>query len=162
VKVTGYPYKVTTIDSLATSKLYVPASFLRPALLVRPGAKLMTFPSGYGIRIYLTTSAEPEKEWDTVKFDGHAFWIGCDTDVEIPRHTAESLKEELGALKDKSKALSLWFNVHHGSAKSLPAGATVRLKIVFNGEELPGEVVDTVRKPDGYLDFPQVLEIDAP
>jgi hypothetical protein len=167
IKVTGYPYRVTTIHPLRASKLYVPESFLRPALLVKPSLKLMGFSSGYSIRIYLTTADGPETVWDNVEFDGHAFWIGCEKEIEIPKHTVESLQEELKPLGDKapalkSQALRLWFNVHTGSVKSLPTGARVRLKIVLKGMELQGEVTDTVRKPDSYLDFPQVLQLEAP
>jgi hypothetical protein len=162
VKVTGYPYQMAPIHPWRVSELYVPASFLRPALLVKPGPKLMSFRSGFSIRIYLSTTTAPETVWDNVAFDGHAFWIGCDRDVEIPRHTVEVLQERLGSLSDKSQAQRLWFNVHAGSVKSLPVGANIRLKIVSNGKELPGGVTDIVGKPDSYLDFPQLLEIEAP
>ena len=151
IKAIGYPDVVKPLKPWTVTKLYLPASFLRPVVLVIPSPKLMAFPDST-IQLLID-----DKEWDKIPFDGKAVWVGCDRQVEIPKSEGDALRSFMTALSDaeKPQALDSWFHPDAASDKQLPAGSTIKVQFVLSNGSVEGEATDLLRLPVSSQDFPQ-------
>jgi hypothetical protein len=161
VKAIGLPELWTTVAPWGRNELYLPASFIRPVILLTPNPKPIDFKdAGGSVQVF----DERNNRWDEIPFDGRAIWIGCDREVQVPAHAADALREEIKGMAeeaDRTKVTQSWFNPTASERpKPLPAG-TLDFVFVRGTDKLPLTSV-RVLHPATFRDFPQRVRLDAP
>jgi len=160
IKVNGYPDKQITLGPRDIARLYVPESFFRPVVLLRPTADLVE-----------SVKHNPVKLWITVgghtaiinKFAGQAVWVGCDDDVEIPQALQDSWRVELTA-RLKSGMVQNWLTPEAAIFPGEPYLALIpKQTIAVKQEDVPEPLkVITVKPVQVRSSFPQVEDLDVP
>lgn len=153
VKVGGYPEKLVKITPWRVSRLYVPESFVRPVILLRPTLKLTQLASN-PLQIVVSVAG---KEYSR-RFDGRSIWVGCDSDVSVPMWLQERWKSD----KDTAPQLAIdWAHPEtlHPSI-ALEKDQVIDVRVVTEGIVLFSRkiVVQAVLRMD---DFPQEEILDA-
>ncbi len=98
IKVLGYPEKTVRIFPWESEAVYVPTSFYRRVVLVKPS--LYTIQS-VGDSGSLTINVDGRALARVGDYDGTAFWIGCTEDVRIPDRVVATMHAELLAAKEQ-------------------------------------------------------------
>lgn len=159
VKVAGYPDKAIRLKPWERKELVVPNSFRRPVVLLRPSEHLINSarqnPWKLKVRIGSNNAEIP--------FDGHAVWVGCDADVQVPQASKDAATQSLDPILrsywDSPVALA-W------PLRELTPGGALEIELVAASgvtfhqfTQLP-LIERVVGRPDF---FPQVLELtDSP
>lgn len=149
VKVSGYPDEAVTVRPWRRAALSVPASFRRPVVVVRSTIDLFDIVHN---RPRTLTIAVGDRTFKT-QFNGHALWLGCDEDVEIPPALDAAWRAEANA-RARPSVITYW--LHPASiaadAKLSPgtriaatlldqAGRPVTTELLVRKDEIPQEMI---------------------
>jgi hypothetical protein len=158
VKVAGYPDKLIQLSPWEREELVVPNSFRRPVVLLRPSERVINNArqGPWQLRVRIA------KHEATVPFDGHAVWVGCDSDVQVPAVVREASTQPLDPLLrsywDQPSALSL-------PGRELTPGDTLDLELISpSGQTFrPLSQPARIEQPLIRADFvPQIIDFDQP
>ena len=156
VKVKGYPERTVSVRPPGRTKLLVPSSFLRPALLLRPTPELIRmYKHSITMQLFLNN-----KMLGAAPFTGHSMWVGCDEDVEIPE-----LYQSLWRIEMKGRESLLRFLLYPASfseSMALKERDEVAVQLVANGQPYGERRTFPVRAVRRWKDFPQIEILDVP
>ena len=164
IKVSGYPEAAVEIRPWQRVPVYVPSSLLRPVVLVHPSVPLIDAirDTSMTLQVRVTETNHPTVD-ETVRFDGHAIWIGGDDDILVPAETEAKWRDALKSIKSTNH-LSFW----------LPPVATPRFKIALHADQdvelvlrksnndVYEKVDFNVRPLRSSREFVQEVELDVP
>jgi hypothetical protein len=140
VKVSGYPDQLVEVTPWRTSARYVPSSFFRPEVVLLPEPELIQSARNPGahmeIRVDVASKTAGKRTWQA-SFDGHAFWVSCDDDLEVPATVADLWRARLAA------SVYQPFLVYWTTPRNFPCGDRVQLQandsltvtLFFNGQQ---------------------------
>ena len=156
VKVAGYPDKAIRLKPWERKELVVPNSFRRPIVLLRPTERLINNARQHPWKLRVRIG----RDQTVLPFDGHAVWIGCDADVQVPQATKDSALQTLDPILrtywDCPVALS-W------PLRELTPGVALEIELVapsgvtFHPFARPPLIERVSGRPDF---FPQVLDLE--
>lgn len=161
IKVSGYPDQVALVKPWRRLRLYVPSSFLRPVAVVRPSVELINFIQNNPMPLVVKAGG---REVARIKeFDGHAMWIGCDDDVQIPASLEDVWRGELVAAGHLS-LLHYWLHPRQleGARLELQPNAEIEVMLERRGGGVYTGIHFVARRLHRREDFPQVEVIDVP
>jgi hypothetical protein len=160
VKVNGYPDRAITLRPRQIARLYVPQSFLRPVILLRPTVELIESVGNSPVKLEVRAG----KYTATIaNFTGQAIWVGCDEDVDIPAALQDAWRVELSA-RQKSGLLRKWLTPEAAAFSGQPyleLAAKQQVEVWEEGVPKALSVI-TVRPLESRLSFPQVEDLDVP
>jgi hypothetical protein len=101
LKVNGFPDAVIDVRNYRPRKIYVPGElWRRPVVLLLPKPGLINLRNkNVDVIAQVKGPSGESRQLPRVPFEGHAVWIGCDDDVEVPRELVESWQRELSYRK---------------------------------------------------------------
>jgi hypothetical protein len=158
VKVRGYPRLKTPVRPWRRVELQLPASFLfKPCVLLHPTRAMMRQRN-----TELRFQVQIGQQQYSRPFDGHALWLGCEDDVEVPSTLIDAWRSLPG---DVDPLLTYWQHpvTLDGPVFDLEAGDVVQVRLVNkDGSPYPSTSPRIqVRAPRRPEDFPQVEELDV-
>ncbi len=157
VRVKGYPDTVIAVQPLALTRLYVPASFLRPVVLLRPTPELIDARKGLTIKVSLNG-----RDYGPVEFTGNAIWLGCDENVEIPALQESLWRAEL-TQRRREPLLRFWLQPKEFPGLPNPkAGDQINVTLWDHDQPYGAPRTFSVKDLRRVQEFPQVEILDAP
>jgi hypothetical protein len=156
VKISGYPTQLVTVKSWRTSQLYVPYSFLRPVILLRPTLRLAAHGQDH-LQLVVTVNGRKYKQ----DFQGQSFWVGCDEDVFIPGWLQDSWRADLISSPFLATA---WLHPKSMSPDLVLGGVQfVDVELISPATTTPFSSVHVpVIRLKSVYDFPQEVILDVP
>lgn len=151
VKISGYPDQIVEVNPWERMRLTVPASFLRPVILLRANRTLFDEIVSNPVPLEIGVGNTKMK---IDKYHGEAIWIGCERDVDVPPSLVDEWRKEPDS-KDRPLPKT-WVNpIDLGSRIELNPGDEVVATI--NNSESRFKVLHLYRPQD----FPQVEYING-
>jgi hypothetical protein len=155
VKVSGLPDLLAEVGHFKTQVVHAPEGLRRrPVVLLRPTSTLINYRQNKDVVVRLQNGVTQQ-----APFSGHAVWVGCDKDVEVPK----SMLDLWDRMQPTVRATDLEYWKHpdalNGPRVELKVGEsfTVSLKMSDDGRKFSEQVI-TVRSTT----FPQVEEWHEP
>jgi hypothetical protein len=155
VKVVGYPSRKIKVTSWTKNKLFLAASFVRLGILVRPSPDLYIKIHHNPVEIALVVNGHPVAS-PFINFTGQAFWLGCDSDVDVPSPVIDRWRSALDP--QKQYMVADW--VHPLSLMpEISDGDSITVTATLGGQSYGGAsfVVRSIARPQ---DFPQEVILD--
>jgi hypothetical protein len=160
VKVSGYPTLTANVTPFSRVAVQVPTTPLLsvPCVLLHPTRAMMRH-RNTGLMLNVTYRSEHQ----SLAFDGHALWIGCEDDVEVPAAVVESWRALPGE-GDIEPILAGWRHpvALPASASTLRGGDVILITVATaEGHPFPIRPLEIhVRTAGRAENFPQVEELD--
>ena len=153
VKVSGYPELSVQVHPGERVEKSTLGSFYRRVALLRPDAALFTTVRNNAKTLDLTFDpGQPgEVKLGPFPFDGHAFWIGCDEDVDVPSGLVDSWRAQAEILKNPD-TLYYW---------SRPISILSQKVSLRAGIKVLARVISANKKPYTSREF-SILPLDRP
>lgn len=160
LKVSGYPNQEVALQPREIAERFVPDSFLRPVILLRPTVDLIESVANHPAKLQVLTGGHTAV---IAGFTGQAVWIGCDDDVDIPPALQDAWRAELGA-RQKPELVQKWLNPEaavFAGEPNLALRPRQSIQVKEEGWRTPLKVI-TVRPVVTRASFPQVEDLDVP
>jgi len=159
VKVSGYPDLFIAVRPWERVRLYTLSSFLRPVVLLQPSVELINAARNYPMSLVVRSGGQERQ----LKFDGHALWIGCDDDVQIPAAMQDLFRSQLSA-PEHIPLLLFWLYPYAlpGDRWELQPGNQVEAKLLRPDGAAYSSTQFVVLPIQRRQDFPQVEVLDVP
>jgi len=139
VKVSGYPDRVVQMASWRTSPVYVPSSLLRPTVVLLPAPELIQSARNPDAHMKVSVSIESKalhtKRELNGDFDGHALWVSCDEDLQVPAAVQSVWRAKLAA-SPYEPLLAYWTTpqkLNCDQRLELNPSDTITVQLTFNG-----------------------------
>ncbi len=167
VKVSGYPDKEVTLRPWRREEITVPGGLFRPVVLLRPTVDLFDAVHNNARDLVITVGANSHRAaitYPAVKFDGHALWIGCDEDVDVPLNLESAWRTESLA-RQRPTAFYYWLRPKiPGPPALLEAGTEIKITWTtwLANDGKPFEKKFPVLSLQRRQDFPQEVILDVP
>ena len=159
VKVSGYPDLLTQVRPWERARISTLSSFLRPVILIKPTVELVNIVRNNPMSLAIKVENEERK----LTFDGHAVWIGCDDDVELPGIWQDLFRSELSA-GDAANFVHYWLYpaaLPGGRLEPQP-GNHVEVKLLRGDGSAYTSARFAVLALPRRQDFPQMEVLDVP
>jgi hypothetical protein len=157
VKVSGYPDRLVRLRPWQRLDLTVPNSLCRPVVLLRPTARLINNARQEPWTL-IVSNIDSNIEVQ-MPFDGHAVWVGCDGDVQLPeamQHLGETDNN------DALKPFLLYPQAFSNAFSELKQGEKFSVQLRTGPGLLQPPIffeIGPVPPRQGF--FPQVVKIDS-
>jgi len=97
----------------------------------------------------------------SVPFDGHAVWVGCDEDVQVPAAAQDAWRSQLA---NRSQLLTYWAYPQQLTQErvELRAGQRIDYRVYLRGDPYSPDASVRVQPVQGRSSFPQQEVIHEP
>jgi hypothetical protein len=160
VKVTGAPDRMVELHGWQRISLPIPAGFVRPVVLLHGGPELYDNLRNEAIQLVVAYRGDSLTLSD---YTGGSVWLGCDRDVVVPDHVAESWRSDV-EITQRNRFLPalLYPRELDGGTWRLAGGDSMEVRLVNEDGSLfvsRSIAVHTIVDED---EFPQVEILNAP
>jgi hypothetical protein len=157
VKVSGYPDMLIKLRPWQRLDLTVPNSLCRPVVLLRPTARLINNARQEPWTL-IVRDVDSNVEAQML-FDGHAVWVGCDANVQLPEAMQHLWETDIN---DVLKPFFLYPQAFSNAFPELKQGEKFAVQLRTGpGLLQPAISFEVAPAPPRQGFFPQVVKIDS-